>query len=167
MAGHNQRLASAAIFLTAIIGSIGPTSWVCSATTQPTTLPSFAEPSLSPDGAEIAFVSGGDIWTVPSAGGEARLLVSHPSSESRPIYSPDGKPSGKSFQGAIPITPMPERFWQGLQVLLMVVLLFVMDPERDNWFHFRAPFFVGARQQIIDVRIDRGTVSLRLFHSRP
>src|SRR5437762_5731008 len=54
-------------------------------------LPSFTEPAMSPDGSEIAFASGGDIWTVPAAGGEARLLVSHPSSESRPVYSPDGK----------------------------------------------------------------------------
>lgn len=53
--------------------------------------PALAEPSLSPDGREIAFVSGGDIWTVPSAGGEARLLVAHPANESRPLYSPDGK----------------------------------------------------------------------------
>ncbi len=54
-------------------------------------LPYFAEPAISPDRAEIAFVSGGDIWTVPTAGGEARLLVAHPANESRPIYSPDGK----------------------------------------------------------------------------
>jgi Tol biopolymer transport system component/C-terminal processing protease CtpA/Prc len=53
--------------------------------------PSFAEPSLSPDGREIAFASGGDIWTVPAAGGEARLLVSHPATEGRPVYSPDGR----------------------------------------------------------------------------
>ncbi len=53
--------------------------------------PSFGEPAISPDRAEIAFVSGGDIWTVPAAGGEARLLVSHPATESRPLYSPDGK----------------------------------------------------------------------------
>lgn len=46
---------------------------------------------MAPNGAEIAFVSGGDIWTVPTAGGEARLLVSHPDNESRPLYSPDGK----------------------------------------------------------------------------
>lgn len=52
---------------------------------------SFSEPGISPDGREIAFVSGGDIWTVPAAGGEARLLVSHPATESRPLYSPDGK----------------------------------------------------------------------------
>ena len=53
-------------------------------------LPSFADPGMSPDGSEIAFVSGGDIWTVPAAGGEARLLVSHPATESRPVYSPSG-----------------------------------------------------------------------------
>ncbi len=53
--------------------------------------PSFADPSLSPDGREIAFVSGGDIWTVPVDGGDARLLVAHPATESRPLYSPDGQ----------------------------------------------------------------------------
>jgi len=51
----------------------------------------FAEPGISPDGKEIAFVSGGDIWTVPATGGEARLLVSHPAMEQRPLYSPDGR----------------------------------------------------------------------------
>src|ERR1051325_8167419 len=58
---------------------------------EPAALPSFATPGISPDGSEIAFVSGGDIWPVPAAGGEARLLVSHPAVESRPLYSPDGK----------------------------------------------------------------------------
>src|SRR5579875_1607950 len=53
-------------------------------------LPSLGEPALSPDRSEIAFVSGGDIWTVSAKGGEARLLVSHPATESRPMYSPDG-----------------------------------------------------------------------------
>jgi Tol biopolymer transport system component/C-terminal processing protease CtpA/Prc len=49
----------------------------------------FAEPGISPDGAEIAFVSGGDIWTVPASGGDARLLVSSAANDTRPIYSPD------------------------------------------------------------------------------
>jgi tricorn protease len=52
---------------------------------------SFAEPGISPDGREIAFVSGGDIWTVPSSGGDARLLVAHDATESRPLFSPDGR----------------------------------------------------------------------------
>ncbi|XWW46220.1 PD40 domain-containing protein [Fibrella sp. USSR17] len=57
----------------------------------PTPKYAFAEPTVSPDGSEIAFVSGGDIWTVPTTGGEARLLVAHADNESRPLYSPDGK----------------------------------------------------------------------------
>ena len=54
-------------------------------------LPYFTEPALSSDHAEVAFVSGGDIWTAPVNGGEARLLVSHSATEARPLYSPDGK----------------------------------------------------------------------------
>ena len=53
--------------------------------------PTLAEPSLSPDGGEIAFVSGGDIWTVPAAGGTASLLVTDPATEGRPLFSPDGR----------------------------------------------------------------------------
>ena len=48
--------------------------------------PYFTEPSLSPDRKEIAFVSGGDIWTVPATGGIASLLVSHTANE-----APDGR----------------------------------------------------------------------------
>ena len=53
--------------------------------------PYFTEPAISPDRSEIAFVSAGDVWSVPAAGGEARLLVSHPANESRPLFSPDGR----------------------------------------------------------------------------
>src|SRR5436190_23008341 len=59
--------------------------------TTPTPMPYFTEPSISPDLSEIAFVSGGDIWTVPAAGGDAHLLVSHAANEARPLYSPDGR----------------------------------------------------------------------------
>ena len=58
---------------------------------EPAPLASFGEPAISPDRSEIAVVSGGDIWTLPFTGGEARLLVSDEANESRPIYSPDGK----------------------------------------------------------------------------
>jgi dipeptidyl aminopeptidase/acylaminoacyl peptidase len=53
--------------------------------------PTLYEPAISPDGRTVAFVSGGDIWTVAGSGGEARLLVSHPANESRPLWSPDGR----------------------------------------------------------------------------
>lgn len=54
-------------------------------------LPIFTEPAVDPSSTEIAFVSGGDIWTVPVQGGEARLLIAHEGFESRPLFSPDGK----------------------------------------------------------------------------
>ena len=53
--------------------------------------PYLTEPSISPDRKEIAFVSGGDVWTVSAEGGTAALLVSHPASESKPLFSPDGR----------------------------------------------------------------------------
>ena len=55
----------------------------------PAPAPAFAEPGIAPDGSEIAFVSGGDIWTVPASGGAARLLVSSAANDTRPMYSPD------------------------------------------------------------------------------
>lgn len=53
--------------------------------------PYFYDPSFSPDRSEIVFISGGDVWSVPSSGGEARLLVSNPATETRPLFSPDGR----------------------------------------------------------------------------
>jgi tricorn protease len=56
---------------------------------EPAPQAAFAEPALAPDGSEIAFVSGGDIWTVPAAGGQARLLISNAANDTRPMFSPD------------------------------------------------------------------------------
>jgi Tol biopolymer transport system component/C-terminal processing protease CtpA/Prc len=57
---------------------------------QPAAVASYAEPSISADGSEIAFVSGGDIWSVPATGGTARLLAAADGYASRPLFSPDG-----------------------------------------------------------------------------
>ncbi len=51
--------------------------------------PALAEPSIAADGSEIAFVSGGDIWTVAAGGGQARLLISHAANDTHPVFSPD------------------------------------------------------------------------------
>lgn len=52
----------------------------------------LSQPSVSPDGSAIAFVAGGGIWTVPDTGGKAHLLVADDAgSDSRPLYSPNGK----------------------------------------------------------------------------
>ncbi|MBO4803927.1 MAG: PD40 domain-containing protein, partial [Muribaculaceae bacterium] len=46
--------------------------------------------SISPDGNKIAFCYKGDIYVVPSTGGQAVQLTSHSSYESQPVWSPDG-----------------------------------------------------------------------------
>ena len=43
------------------------------------------------NGTEVAFSYGGDLWTVPVTGGEARRLTSHIGYEMFARYSPDGK----------------------------------------------------------------------------
>src|SRR5215470_6815178 len=79
------------LFVASAVAAVALTVTYASPEENVTPVVSFAEPGISPDGKEIAFVSGGDIWTVPAMGGEARLLVAHPATESRPLYSPDGK----------------------------------------------------------------------------
>ena len=79
------------LFISITLCSVGNYASTLAQSATPTPKYAFAEPALSPDGAEIAFVAGGDIWTVPATGGEARLLVAHADNESRPLYSPDGK----------------------------------------------------------------------------
>jgi len=78
--GFSERFSNSRLLCFALLSTVGFAA-----------ITPMAEPALSPDRKEIAFVSGGDIWTVPVEGGDARLLLSHPANDSRPLYSPDGK----------------------------------------------------------------------------
>jgi tricorn protease len=80
------------VFSLALLLMAAPAAFAQSVTRKPVTgVPYYADPAISPDGSEIAFSSGGDIWTVPASGGEAHLLISDPAFDSTPVYSPDGK----------------------------------------------------------------------------
>ena len=48
-------------------------------------------PAISPDGKEIAFTYGGDIYKVPVTGGLATRLTTHEAYDNRPIWSPDSR----------------------------------------------------------------------------
>ena len=47
--------------------------------------------SISPDGDNIAFSNGGDLYLVDAAGGKAELLTIHEADDFHPVWSPDGK----------------------------------------------------------------------------
>ena len=49
------------------------------------------QPSINNDGSVVSFSYQGDIWTVPSSGGNATRLTIHEAYEGNPIFSPDGK----------------------------------------------------------------------------
>jgi dipeptidyl aminopeptidase/acylaminoacyl peptidase len=61
----------------------------------------LADPQISPDGKWVAYQAqeidlpagkrNTDIWVVPFAGGEPRRLTSHPTADTRPRWSPDGR----------------------------------------------------------------------------
>jgi len=48
----------------------------------------FQNPTINQD--TIVFSYGGDLWSAPRSGGEARRLTSSPGVESNPVFSPDG-----------------------------------------------------------------------------
>ena len=127
----------------------------------PEPLGSFGEPAIAPDRSEIAFVSGGDIWSVAATGGEARLLVSHPANESRPLYSPDGRSlaftSDRTGGGDIYILSLTTgalkhvTFDDGLERL--------DGWSRDGrWLHFSSNSRdIGGMNDLFRVRADGGT----------
>lgn len=49
-----------------------------------------AQPVFSPDGATIAFLRDGQLWTLPSAGGEAEQRTHLPLGAGTAVFSPDG-----------------------------------------------------------------------------
>ena len=64
------------------------TAAVSSAQTAPRWL---RQNAVSPDGSRIAFVYQGDIFLVPSEGGEAVQLTSNEAHDTEPLWTPDGK----------------------------------------------------------------------------
>jgi len=48
-------------------------------------------PAASPDGSFVVYSDRGDLWAVPRSGGPSSRLTSHPASEKRSAFSPDGR----------------------------------------------------------------------------
>lgn len=62
--------------------------WAAASPSNPTWL---RQPAVSPDGRQIAFTYGGQLWRVPAEGGEAVSLTSALFRSGFPVWSPDSK----------------------------------------------------------------------------
>ena len=67
----------------------------------------YRSPTLH--GETIVFAAEGDLWTVPVSGGLARRLTTHPSDESDPVLSPDGRTVAFTarYEGPAEVYTMP------------------------------------------------------------
>ena len=64
---------------------------LCSATLWAATPQWLRYPVISPDGKTVVFSYKGDLWSVPTTGGEARQLTSNTAYDYAPVFSPDGR----------------------------------------------------------------------------
>ncbi|MBW4026575.1 MAG: peptidase S41 [Acidobacteria bacterium] len=124
-------------------------------------LPSFNDPSLSPDGSQIVFSAGGDIWSVAAKGGEAHLLAPNEATDPRPMFSPDGKRlafvSARSGSGDIYILTLATG---QLERLTYSDTPDTLDGwSRDGkWIYFTSPADdIGGLGDIFRVSADGGT----------
>ncbi len=121
----------------------------------------FAEPDPSPDGREIAFVSGGDIWVAPAAGGDARLLVSHEANDYRPRWSPDGRQlafvSTRSGNGDVYVLDLATNALRRVTFDDGSEQLDAWSPD-GNWLYFSSSSQdIAGMQDVFRVRAAGGT----------
>ena len=66
-------------------------------------------PAISPDGKTIVFSYKGDLYTVPTQGGEARQITTNPGYDAYPMWSPDSKniAFGSDREGSMDIFIIP------------------------------------------------------------
>ena len=87
--GSNARRAVMALLQVFALSLLLAASVVAADTTGRVDLPRF--PAISPDGSEIVFSWGGDLWRASSTGGAATRLTSHPLDDLHASWSPDGE----------------------------------------------------------------------------
>jgi tricorn protease len=135
-------------------------------------------PSLSPDGALLAFDWNGDIWVVPSDGGSANQLTQKPGRNSQPKFSPDGKRIAfiSDREGSAQVFVMPAAGGAAKQVTFNTAGFvlqgwtpnsqqLLVSSQRDNYWRHAERFFLvdvdqrKAEESLFDDYGTSGTLS--------
>lgn len=87
--GRFYRRVGLILLVVSTIGLLAFAQHATPATSGQVDLPRF--PSISPDGSEVVFSWGGDLWCVAAEGGQARRLTRHNLDDLRSSWSPDGE----------------------------------------------------------------------------
>ena len=121
-----------------------------------------SHPSLSPDGKQIYFSYDGDIYSVPSTGGQATAVITMPGTQDSPLVSPDGKwlAFSSDIQGNNDVYVVPVSGGQAVQLTFHEAPdVPVSWSKNSEYIHFESTR-ESARKTTFKVPVKGGTPSL-------
>lgn len=121
-----------------------------------------SHPSLSPDGKQIYFSYDGDIYSVPSTGGQATAVITMPGTQDSPLVSPDGKwlAFSSDIQGNNDVYVVPVSGGQTVQLTFHEAPdVPVSWSKNSEYIHFESTR-ESARKTTFKVPVKGGTPSL-------
>ena len=121
-----------------------------------------SHPSLAPDGEQIYFSYDGDIYTVPSGGGQATAVITMTGEQDYPIVSPNGKwlAFSSNIQGNNDVYVVPVSGGNAVQLTFHEAPDTPVSWSADSKFiHFETTR-ASARKTTFKVSVDGGTPSL-------
>ncbi len=133
-----------------LIATLSASLWLGQAVAQENPL-WMRYPAISPDGQQIVFSYKGDLYKVPTQGGQAQLLTLHSAHDYRPVWSTDGKhiAFASNRYGNFDIYLMSEEGGAPTRLTYHSADDFPMDFTRDN----RSVIFSSVRTDAAENRL--------------
>ena len=121
-----------------------------------------SHPSLSPDGKQIFFSYDGDIYSVPTTGGQATAVITMPGVQDSPLISPDGKwlAFSSDIQGNSDVYAVPVAGGSAVQLTFHEAPDVPISWSADSKFIYFESTRESARKTSFKVAVAGGTPQL-------
>ena len=121
-----------------------------------------SHPSLSPDGKQIFFSYDGDIYSVPTTGGQATAVITMPGVQDSPLVSPDGKwlAFSSDIQGNSDVYAVPVAGGSAVQLTFHEAPDVPISWSADSKFIYFESTRESARKTSFKVAVAGGTPQL-------